>query len=338
MTEKQLTLPGPGMPPVEAAVPQAVIDEILMNAAVAVSRKPETIVKEAQGVADYFDRYYKGKKKKIQLGGKYYLENPDWLMISKFYGCNPKIISCRYIELGGIDGFLAVAGLFDKHGREISRGEAICMRDESNWNTRPKYVWMDKGKNFAFVDGQKILYDSKAGHRVVFVSKKNGAQKVYLGDEPVPLFQLMSMAQTRASSKVQSLNFRWVVIQAGFEGTPAEEMPGYASQDFARQEEEELEEKETKQPPAETKKPSAETKDTPKETKAGESETADPDKVMADSKQKMEEYHGRLKQEESLTGLTKLWNEIQNSGVLAEHQEMLFAHFKTRKKEVAEKK
>lgn len=40
-----------------------------------------------------------------------------------------------------------------------------------------------------------------------------------------PLFQLASMAQTRAGSKALSNKFRYVAIVAGYEPTPSEEMP-----------------------------------------------------------------------------------------------------------------
>ena len=43
-----------------------------------------------------------------------------------------------------------------------------------------------------------------------------------------PTFQRMSMAQTRAGSKALASVLRWVVVLAGYKGTPAEEMNGYA--------------------------------------------------------------------------------------------------------------
>lgn len=43
-----------------------------------------------------------------------------------------------------------------------------------------------------------------------------------------PLFQLRSMAQTRAAAKAFRLCLSWVAVLAGFRGTPAEEMDGLA--------------------------------------------------------------------------------------------------------------
>lgn len=56
----------------------------------------------------------------------------------------------------------------------------------------------------------------------------SGAEALCLNDEPnwakKPLFQLKSMAQTRASSKVLRNILAWVVVLAGYKPTPAEEM------------------------------------------------------------------------------------------------------------------
>lgn len=64
--------------------------------------------------------------------------------------------------------------------------------------------------------------DSKTGLVV------GGAEAYCMRDEPnwksKPIFQLASMAQTRAASKALSNKFRFVAIVAGYEGTPSEEM------------------------------------------------------------------------------------------------------------------
>ena len=56
-----------------------------------------------------------------------------------------------------------------------------------------------------------------------------GAEAYCMQDEPnwrsKPLFQLASMAQTRAASKSISNRYRWVVAMAGYGTTPAEEIP-----------------------------------------------------------------------------------------------------------------
>jgi hypothetical protein len=58
----------------------------------------------------------------------------------------------------------------------------------------------------------------------------SGAEAMCMDDEPnwkkKPMFQLKSMAQTRASSKALRNVFAWVVVLAGYKPTPAEEMDG----------------------------------------------------------------------------------------------------------------
>lgn len=60
------------------------------------------------------------------------------------------------------------------------------------------------------------------------------AESMCLNDERnwsgKPLFQLMSMAQTRASSRVMRQVLGWVVVLAGYSPTPSEEMDGVGQQ------------------------------------------------------------------------------------------------------------
>src|SRR5579863_7610684 len=58
----------------------------------------------------------------------------------------------------------------------------------------------------------------------------SAAQAMCMDDEPKwkdkPLFQLRSMAQTRAQAKALRNVLAWVVVMAGYAPTPAEEMDG----------------------------------------------------------------------------------------------------------------
>jgi hypothetical protein len=58
----------------------------------------------------------------------------------------------------------------------------------------------------------------------------SGAEAMCMNDEPnwakKPLFQLRSMAQTRACAKALRNVLAWVVVLAGYKATPAEEMTG----------------------------------------------------------------------------------------------------------------
>jgi hypothetical protein len=91
----------------------------------------------------------------------------------------------------------------------------MCLNDEDNWGAVPKYEWKDilddKGKKI----WDKGLRNGKGGYK---------AEKVQTGTVPKPLFQLRSMAQTRACAKALRQVFSWVVVLAGFKPSVAEEL------------------------------------------------------------------------------------------------------------------
>jgi len=86
--------------------------------------------------------------------------------------------------------------------------------------TETKFIEYGTVKGF---EARAVVLD-KAGLEV------SGAEAMCLDDEPnwkkKPLFQLKSMAQTRASAKALRNVFAWVVVLAGYKPTPAEEMDG----------------------------------------------------------------------------------------------------------------
>ena len=56
-------------------------------------------------------------------------------------------------------------------------------------------------------------------------------EKVSAGEVAVPLFQLRSMAQTRACAKALRNVLAWVVVLAGYRPTPAEELDGKTTEE-----------------------------------------------------------------------------------------------------------
>ena len=96
---------------------------------------------------------------------------------------------------------------------EIGRAESMCLSDEDNWGEVPVYEWEDEiGEN-----GKKVWDAEK---------KRYKGKRVQKGTKAKPLFQLRSMAQTRAEAKALKGVFSWVVVLAGYQPTPAEEMTG----------------------------------------------------------------------------------------------------------------
>lgn len=165
------------------------------NQDIAIYRPPEIVLAEAQKAAKSLDQVVSGKKKPVIMNGEQYLEFEDWQTVGRFYGVTAKVVSTTFIDYGSVQGFEARAVALRADGMEISAAEAMCLNDEDKWSTRAKYAW------------------------------ENG-KRTKVGEEKVPLFQLRSMAQTRACAKALRNVLAWVVVLAGYKATPAEEMTG----------------------------------------------------------------------------------------------------------------
>ena len=181
----------------------------------AIIRDPEEVLADAQKVAAALMRVVGSKKKQITFNGETYLESGDWQTVAAFHGVTAKIEWTRFVDYGDAKGFEAAAVAIDRNGREVSRGEAMCLNDEENWGMRAKYEWQD----VLDAQGKKIWeFNAAKGKNL---PKR---EKVQIGETATPLFQLRSMAQTRACAKALSNLFKWVVVLAGYKPTPAEEM------------------------------------------------------------------------------------------------------------------
>ena len=179
------------------------------------SRKPAEVIEEARQAAVALKAVIDGKKDKVMFNGETYLENDDWILCGRFFGVTARIVSDNYVEYGAVKGFEATAEAFlVSEGKVIGRANAMCLNDEENWGQRPKYEWVKELDK----DGKEIWLKSKEGKPY-----PKGNRKL-TGYVPVPLFQLRSMSQTRAISKVLSTIFKWVVVLAGYKPTPAEEV------------------------------------------------------------------------------------------------------------------
>ena len=105
--------------------------------------------------------------------------------------------------------------------------------------------WQTVGKFYGVcaktVETKSVDFDGVRGFeaRAVVIDIRTGmeisaADSMCLSDEPnwskKPLFQLRSMAQTRACAKALRNVLAWVVVLAGYKPTPAEEMEGMTTQ------------------------------------------------------------------------------------------------------------
>ncbi len=160
--------------------------------------EPDKIVARAEKACSVLMEIVKKRKLYTDIGKARHLKVEAWLLLAHFFGVTPRVVSVFSVtdEMTGFSGFEAtVEAVHLSSGRVIGQAIARCLNNEDNWSTRPKY------------------------------DKETRKQT---GVVAVPSFQLESMAQTRATSKVLASVFRWVVVLGGgnVEGTPAEEMTG----------------------------------------------------------------------------------------------------------------
>jgi hypothetical protein len=161
---------------------------------IAVARDPNVVLTEAKNAAKALMSVVSQKKKPVIMNGEQYLEFEDWQTVGRFYGLTVKVIRSTFLDYGQVKGWEASADVIRlSDGMAISSADAMCLNDEDKWSTRAKYEYI-KGV------------------------------KTKTGEIPVPLFQLRSMAQTRACAKALRNVLAWVVVLGGFKPTPAEEM------------------------------------------------------------------------------------------------------------------
>jgi len=194
------------------------------EALVLLENPPTVVLAEAQRAAKALQGIIAAKPRKVMMNGEQYLEFEDWQTVGRFYGITAREDGDpEYVSLGGVQGFKASAVAIDRTGRVIGRATAYCLNDEEKWRGRTKYEWL-----YLTVSGKKVKDDP--GKEIVWEDNPNKPGKrpkkvrEAVGEEAVPLFQLASMAQTRASAKALRNVLSWVVVLAGYRPTPAEEL------------------------------------------------------------------------------------------------------------------
>lgn len=197
-------------------------------------RNPKAILAEAKDRARALQDIVEAipKDKKVMMNGEQYLELEHWQLVGKFYGCTAKIDWTRPIEVGGARGWEAKADLIDNNtGVVISSAEAMTLNDEEKWSTRAKYEWKD-----VLVYGKRVWVEATDEQKKTGKKGHYKSEKIKVGEVAVPQFQLRSMAQTRACSKVLRNGFAWVVVLAGYKPTPAEDLTGDEQQPETKKE------------------------------------------------------------------------------------------------------
>lgn len=181
-------------------------------------RAPADVMAEARAAAVELQKIIVAKPKPVIFNGEQYLELEDWEMLGHFYGYSAKVESTKFVEFPAADhndppirGFEASSLLLNERtGIVVGRAEAMCLDEEENWGSVPKYEWRD------MIRDDKKVWDE--------ATNKCKRERVVVAMEPKPLFQLRSMAQTRASAKAFRTKLSWVAVLAGYAPTPACEL------------------------------------------------------------------------------------------------------------------
>lgn len=227
-----------------------------------IQHNPDAVLSQAQSAARALKRVLDQKPDKVMMGKEQYLEFEDWQTVGRFYAitakedgdpeyvsfkmplcaandpqflANKEKITYNYQIVDGIviklvSGFKASATAIDRDGNAISRATAYCLNDEDKWGARNKYVWgyICKDGSWSADDPgfENIVWEPIPGQFKSDGKPKNKPKKEkrFMGTESVPLFQLASMAQTRAAAKALRMVLSWVVVLGGFKPTPAEEL------------------------------------------------------------------------------------------------------------------
>lgn len=188
---------------------------------VSLSGDPERVMAEAHKAAAILMDAVKRKPDPVMMNGEHYLEFEDWQTVARFYNASVRIVKSGYVEYGDVKGFEAYAEVIrNSDGMVIGSAEAACLNDEPKWRSKSVYE---------YIDVNRVPDDLKDKIVETLPSKYEGRPdraKVRLREDPVPLFQLRSMAQTRAGAKALRNVFAWVVVLAGIKPTPWEELEG----------------------------------------------------------------------------------------------------------------
>lgn len=183
-------------------VPEAQIVQPDDGFTLRLARKPEQIIAEARMCAEALVAAVKRNGWVQVFGsgkqGREHLYFEAWSFLANMYRVTPRIKETRLVQIGDVTGYEAYAEAFHvPSGIVISTADSMCLDDEENWDMRPEYEWR---------------------------GPSNAREKIKVGERPVPLFQLRSMAQTRAMSRALKGPFSWIVAMAGYAPTPAEDM------------------------------------------------------------------------------------------------------------------
>jgi hypothetical protein len=152
---------------------------------------PKDVVRRASEHADALADVIKKKSLYKNIQGKSHVLVEGWTLLGAMVGVFPVVVWTKPLNEGGWEARVEARTL---GGQIVGAAEAQCSRDENAWGFEPK------GR-----DGKKL--------------------------QPRDDYALRSMAQTRATSKALRGPLGFIVQLAGYNPTPAEEIPDALSED-----------------------------------------------------------------------------------------------------------
>ena len=208
---------------------------------VIVRRAPDVVLAEAQKAAAAIKQVIDAKPTKVVMNGETYLEFEDWQTRGRFYGLTVGVAATKYVQFDDVSGWEATATVtVVSTGAIISSADAMCLNDEPKWSSRAKYaseIQLKDGTWLEESEAQKVERSAWKWHKPDGAAKARPMKRRQLvGEESVPMFQLRSMAQTRACAKALRNVLAWVVVMAGYKPTPAEELESAPTPNVERDE------------------------------------------------------------------------------------------------------
>lgn len=147
---------------------------------------PIEVINRAKEIAGPLADLVRVRELSVNIQGREHVRVEGWTLLGSMLGVFPVCVWTK--NLSNPDGWEARVEARTRSGDVVGAAEAQCTRDENQWSYTPK------GRN-----GQPLT--------------------------PRDDYALRSMAQTRATSKALRQPLGFVMHLAGFDATPAEEMP-----------------------------------------------------------------------------------------------------------------
>src|SRR3990167_2334608 len=139
------------------------------------------------------------KVKKVIIGGETYIEFEDWMMIGRFYGASVGVEWTKPVMKGDkVWGYEARANVL-MNGQIVSSAEAMCTKDERNWEKRDEFMVRSMAQTRASAKALRNVFAwvvTMAGYRPTPAEEMDG-----LRPQEIPVVQLEPKRMPEASTK-----------------------------------------------------------------------------------------------------------------------------------------